>query len=70
VIFVQQLNDSSLIISLLGSFLYDRSQPVSQLLTYYPVLESKNSRGKTVYDYPNKYFIMYGKTVSGVDEQK
>ena len=70
VICLQQLNDSSLIISLLESFLYDRSQPVSTLLSYYPVMESTSSRGKTVYEYPNKYFIMYGKSINGMDDQK
>lgn len=66
---LQQLNDSSLIISLLESFLYDQSRPVSTLLSYYPVMESKNSRGKTVYEYPNKYFIMYEGGI-GTDGQK
>jgi len=48
----------------------DRSQSVARLLSYYPVIEAKNTRGKTVYEYPNKYFIMYGKSVTGMDELK
>jgi len=67
---LQQLNDSSLIISLLESFLSDRSQSVGTLVSYYPAMESKSSGGKTIYEYPNKYFIMYGKNVAGMDEQK
>jgi len=63
------LNDSSLIISLLESFLYDPSRSVSTLLSYYPVMESTNSRGKTVYEYPNKYFVMFGEGI-GTDKQK
>ena len=66
---LQQLNDSSLIISLLESFLYDKSRSISTLLSYYPVMKSENSRGKTVYEYPNKYFVMYGEG-SGTDDQK
>ena len=64
------MNDSSLIISLLESFLYDRSQSVSRLLSYYPVMEATSARGKTVYEYPNKYFVMYGEKVNGMDKQK
>ena len=66
---LQQLNDSSLIISLLESFLYDKSRSIPTLLSYYPVMESENARGKTVYEYPNKYFVMYGEG-SGTDDQK
>lgn len=58
------MNDSSLIISVLDTFLEDRSVSVDQLLTYYPSLESVNSRGKKVFEYPNKYFIMYGDSKS------
>jgi microsomal prostaglandin-E synthase 2 len=57
---LQQLNDSSLIVSLLQSYLLDKTQTVKKLQSFYPQLESKNARGKTVYEYPNKYFIMHG----------
>jgi microsomal prostaglandin-E synthase 2 len=67
---VLQVNDSSLIVSLLASFLQDRTQSVGKLLTFYPAIESKNSRGKTIYEYPNKYFIMYGETGQITDDRK
>ena len=57
---MQQLNDSSLIISALESFLVDRSVPIDELVSFYPELETQNSRAKTVYEHPNKYFVMYG----------
>lgn len=59
-----QMNDSSLIISVLDTFLEDRSVSLDQLLTYYPSLESVDSRGRKVTEYPNKYFIMYGDSKS------
>ena len=59
-LFFQQLNDSSVIISILDSHLEDRNQGVDKLKTYYPGLENKNEKGKVVIEYPNKYFIMYG----------
>ena len=67
---VQQLNDSSLIISALESFLLDQTQSVPQLVSYYPELESENERGKKVYEYPNKYFLMHGKEAALTDKRK
>ena len=58
-LYLQQLNDSSVIISILESYLEDPSQSIGKLLSFYPALESKEGR-KTVYEFPNKYFIMYG----------
>ena len=42
------------------SYILDKSQTMEKLLSYFPVIESKNEKGKTVYEYPNKYFIMFG----------
>ncbi|XP_029656115.1 prostaglandin E synthase 2 [Octopus sinensis] len=54
-----QINDSSVVMSLFESHLWDNSQSIEKLLTYFPAIESKDTRGKTVYDFPNKYFIMF-----------
>ncbi|CAH1785809.1 unnamed protein product, partial [Owenia fusiformis] len=54
-----QINDSSVIISLLESHLFDSTQKVSTLVDYFPVMESKEGR-KTILEYPNRYFVMYG----------
>ena len=68
---LQQLNDSSLIVSLLESYTKDKAQTIEKLVAFYPELESKNNKGKTVYEYPNKYFIMQGEQIgSTTTEQK
>ncbi|KAK6194700.1 hypothetical protein SNE40_000283 [Patella caerulea] len=54
-----QLNESSVIISLLESYLTNPSFKIDQLKSFYPCIESKEGR-KTVYDFPNRYFIMFG----------
>ncbi|KAL4237117.1 hypothetical protein ACF0H5_005498 [Mactra antiquata] len=57
--FTLQFNDSSSIVSVLGSYVFDQTTPLTKLHTYYPGYKEKKGR-KTVWDYPNKYFIMYG----------
>ena len=69
----QQLNDSSVIVSALHSYLLDRTQKLDKLVDYYPVIEEKNEKGKVVYDFPNRYFIMYGEKIKPrdtADQQK
>ena len=60
------MNDSSVIISVLQTLLVEGTNngSLEQILTYYPEIESKGKRGKVVYDYPNRYFIMYGEKTS------
>merc|ERR1712080_380448 len=52
----QQINDSSLIISVLRSHMLGKGD-VSTLLTYYPFLEEDGAKGKGKYQ--NMYYIMY-----------
>ncbi|KAJ8299981.1 hypothetical protein KUTeg_021500 [Tegillarca granosa] len=59
-----QINDSSVIISLIESYLHDTSQPLDLLKSFYPGLESKDNRGKTVWEFQNKYFIMFQDHIS------
>ena len=54
------MNDSSLIMSLLESYLENKSESLRKLHSYYPGIEGPNEKGKTVMDYPNRYFIMFG----------
>ncbi|XP_064616162.1 prostaglandin E synthase 2-like [Liolophura sinensis] len=54
-----QLNDSSVIMSILETYLMDTNQSIENLLKFYPSIESKNAKGKTEIEFPNKYFIMY-----------
>jgi len=57
---VLQLNDSSMIISSLYSYLIDPSKGLSEYLAMYPQIQYIDSDGKTVStDMSNKYFIMF-----------
>ncbi|KAK2169902.1 hypothetical protein LSH36_6g13000 [Paralvinella palmiformis] len=53
-----QINDSSVIISVLETFLDNRTLTLDKILEFYPGLETKNERGKAITDWPNKYFVM------------
>ena len=53
-----QLTDSSLIISILRSYLL-KQDSLDELLKYYPPIESKDSSGKATIEYANRYAIMY-----------
>ncbi|ELT91950.1 hypothetical protein CAPTEDRAFT_228714 [Capitella teleta] len=55
-----QVNDSSVIISCLETFLEDPSIPFDRIVSFYPPLESEGKGKKKVFEYPNKYFVMYG----------
>ncbi|KAK3087279.1 hypothetical protein FSP39_003980, partial [Pinctada imbricata] len=57
-----QLNDSSLIMSILESYIFDRSVSLETFYSFYPGVTSK-TRKKTTFDYPNRYFIMYQENV-------
>ena len=66
----QQLNDSSVIISILESYLEDKTTSIETLLSYYPAIETTNAGGKKVMEFPNRYFIMYGdKKISQTPKQ-
>lgn len=53
-----QLNDSSVIISCLKTYLINNEKSVSDVLRCYPELKSKNDSGKEVTEYSNKYWLM------------
>ncbi|TNN52420.1 Prostaglandin E synthase 2 [Liparis tanakae] len=55
-----QLNDSSVIISSLKTYLISRDKSVSDILRCYPEMKSVNDRGKEVTEYANKYWVMLG----------
>lgn len=56
-----QLNDSSLLISVLHTFLVKKgSQSLSDTLDLYPEMVSKDQKGKAMKERGNKYFIMHG----------
>lgn len=55
-----QLNDSSMIISALSTFLVDPTVDISDLVKLYPNVSYEDNHGHKKYDILNKYFVMYG----------
>ncbi|XP_062938106.1 prostaglandin E synthase 2 [Cynocephalus volans] len=53
----QQLNDSSVIISALKTYLVS-GQPLEEIITYYPPMKAMNDQGKEVTEFCNKYWLM------------
>lgn len=62
-LFPQTVKDSSVIISVLESYLHDRTTNLTSYLSYYPCL-TENIGGKIKYEFPNKYFIMFQETAN------
>lgn len=54
----QPLNDSSMIISLLASYLNDTSHKINELATYFPSIAVNDEKGYKE-EIVNKYFLMY-----------
>ena len=65
------MNDSSVIMSILESFIFDKTTPVEKILTFYPVQITREG-SKQVYEFENRYHIMYqGKDADkSLEEQK
>lgn len=57
----QPLNDSSMIISLVASHLYDPSYKVEDLAVYYPNYGMYDEEGNFKFEIINKYFLMFNK---------
>lgn len=57
----QPLNDSTMIISLLSSYLYDMSFKIEDIANYYPNIAMQNEDGVFKYEIINKYFLMFNK---------
>ncbi len=49
-----------MIISILESYLENRSRTIETLKTFYPPMEVPLESGKKRVEYPNRYFIMHG----------
>ncbi|PNJ45624.1 PTGES2 isoform 8, partial [Pongo abelii] len=54
---LQQLNDSSVIISALKTYLVS-GQPLEEIITYYPAMKAVNDQGREVTEFGNKYWLM------------
>ncbi|XP_027012997.1 prostaglandin E synthase 2 [Tachysurus fulvidraco] len=57
-----QLNDSSVIISALMTYLISREKSVPEILNCYPEMKAKNHSGKDVTEFGNKYWVMVDET--------
>nr|XP_057926204.1 prostaglandin E synthase 2 [Doryrhamphus excisus] len=53
-----QLNDSSVIVSSLKTFLVSKGKNMADILRCYPEMKSVNEGGKEVTEYSNKYWLM------------
>ncbi|XP_072538145.1 prostaglandin E synthase 2 isoform X1 [Salminus brasiliensis] len=53
-----QLNDSSVIISALMTYLISKDMTIPQILACYPEIKAKNESGKDVTEFGNKYWVM------------
>ena len=67
----QKLIDSSVIISILESLKFDQKQSLKNLIECYECME-REEKGKKVFDFPNKYFLMHGdsRDTSGLRQQE
>lgn len=55
-----QLTDSSMIVSVLSSYLIDPSADLKELAQLYPSVSYMNDQGKKIHDILNKYHLIYG----------
>lgn len=55
----QPLNDSSMIISLIASHLYNTSYKIEDLANYYPSIGLLDEEGNFKFEIINKYFLMF-----------
>lgn len=57
----QQLNDSTLIISVLSSYLISKTSNLNEIINFYPSMKYVDENGQTKDEILNKYFLMYQK---------
>ncbi|XP_063604436.1 prostaglandin E synthase 2-like [Penaeus indicus] len=73
---VLQLKDSSMIVSVMQSFLDNKTENLEDLVKCYPTIEFTDDEGEKRLEIMNRYFLMYGKHPPGrskddiVDERK
>ncbi|XP_062929725.1 prostaglandin E synthase 2 isoform X1 [Mobula hypostoma] len=53
-----QINDSSVIISAIKTYLVSRDKNLNKVVSYYPEMKSKDVKGKEITEYNNKYWVM------------
>ncbi|XP_041986178.1 prostaglandin E synthase 2 [Aricia agestis] len=65
----QQLLDSTAIISVLETYLRDKSHQLTDVVKFYPIAKYDDENGKSVVDITNKYFIMHNASVPNTNER-
>ncbi|NXD61696.1 PGES2 synthase, partial [Eolophus roseicapillus] len=53
-----QLNDSSVIISAIKTYLISRRNSLEEIVSFYPPMKTVSEEGKEVFEYGNKYWLM------------
>eukprot|EP00062_Callorhinchus_milii_P014882 gi/632964525/ref/XP_007898439.1/ PREDICTED: prostaglandin E synthase 2 [Callorhinchus milii] len=53
-----QINDSSVIISAMKTYLITRHKDLKRVVSFYPEMKSKDENGKEITEYNNKYWVM------------
>ncbi|XP_059481403.1 prostaglandin E synthase 2 [Neocloeon triangulifer] len=72
----QQMNDSSVIISVLTSFLHNPKDGLSAALSFYPSIDYKDDEGNVKSEVLNRHFLMFGenlpkdKTKESISEER
>lgn len=61
----QQLKDSTMIISILQSYLENKTQDLQELVKYYPTMVWTDEEGERRTEIMNRYFLMYGQHPPG-----
>lgn len=56
---MQQLNDSSMIISALSTYLHDTKKNLSEIVGFYPSVSFHDDEGSLKQEVVNRYFIMF-----------
>jgi hypothetical protein len=57
------MNDSSVIISALTSYMHNPKEGLTTALSYYPSLEFKDEEGNLKNEVMNRHFLMYGENI-------
>lgn len=58
-IYLQPLNDSSMIVSALSSYIQDSDKTLTDIVRCYPLISYFDDDGSSKVDVMNKYFIMF-----------
>ncbi|XP_028664421.1 prostaglandin E synthase 2 [Erpetoichthys calabaricus] len=53
-----QINDSSVIISVLKTYMVSKEKNLGQIISFFPEMRSKNEKGKEIVEYNNRHWVM------------